>query len=251
MHNRGRRSDEAGSGLAVKEGILADLRAVEAERERRQRDPALDACVTALKAFQQRRFEHTYADLLASARYGAAARFFLAELYGPGDFSRRDTQFSRVVPALVRLFPHEVVGTVATLAGLHALTEQLDMAMAGHADTRGWTAASYVRAWQATGRAADRAAQVDRAVAVASRLDKLTRKPLLRHTLRLMRKPAQAAGLAELQHFLETGFDTFGAMGGAAEFIGLIESRERALVAFLFSEAASVESERMWNGPSS
>jgi len=50
-------------------------------------------------------------------RYGPAAHFFLEELYGPRDFADRDTQFARVVPALVRLFPREIVATVAILAG--------------------------------------------------------------------------------------------------------------------------------------
>src|SRR6058998_1604614 len=97
-------------------------------------DPAgsrqLDARVRLLKAYQQRRFARTYADLLATARYGAASRFFLEELYGPTDFDERDAQFVRVVPALVRLFSHEIIATVSTLAQLHALSETLDSTMA-------------------------------------------------------------------------------------------------------------------------
>jgi hypothetical protein len=76
-------------------------------------------------------------------------------------------------------------------------------------------------------------------VEVARRLNELTRKPLLRGSLRLMRAPARAAGLSELQRFLESGFDTFRAMGGAAEFITLVESRERALAQTLYSAGAT------------
>ena len=68
------------------ESLLKELRAVDAERARRATDPALAARVQALKAWQQRRFAHTYADLLAHPRYEAATRFFLYELYGPGDY---------------------------------------------------------------------------------------------------------------------------------------------------------------------
>ena len=67
-------------------------------------DPALAGRVQALKAYQARRFEATYGDLLAHPRYQGAARFFLEELYGPQEFAARDAQFSRIVPALVRLF---------------------------------------------------------------------------------------------------------------------------------------------------
>jgi len=224
---------------ATAEAILANLKIVADERAHRVDAPGLAVKVLALKDYQQRRFAHTYADLLTTARYGAAARFFLDELYGPSDFSRRDTQFARVVPALVRLFPSEVVQTVATLARLHALSETLDTAMADHlGNDTPITARLYIRAWQATGRVADRESQIALTLEVASHLDRLTRKPLLRNSLRLMRGPARAAGLGELQHFLENGFDTFRAMEGAQEFIGIVELREQALVSSLFQADA-------------
>lgn len=221
------------------EAILANLKVVADERTARNATPGLLEKVGALKEFQQRRFAHTYADLLGTARYGAASRFFLDELYGPNDFSRRDAQFAHVVPGLVRLFPHEVVETVASLSQLHALSETLDTTMARNLDTALMTPQRYIRAWQATDRAADRDAQITLTLEVASRLDRFTRKPLLRHSLRLMRGPARAAGLAELQQFLEVGFDTFRAMNGAGEFISIVECRERELATSLFRADAT------------
>ena len=50
----------------------------------------------------------------------------------------------------------------------------------------------------------------------------------------MMRGPAAAAGLAELQHFLEQGFDTFKAMRGAEDFLGTVREREQALASALF-----------------
>src|SRR5256885_8184051 len=118
--------------MADANSILNHLNAVDAERERRAASSGLAARVLALKTYQQRRFARTYADLLATSRYGPAARFFLEELYGPRDFTERDAQFVRVVPALVRLFPHDIVATVDTLAELHALSEMLDSETASH-----------------------------------------------------------------------------------------------------------------------
>lgn len=214
--------------------ILEHLRAVTLERERRAASPALTAKVHALKAYQQRRFSQTYADLLAAPRYAGASRFFLDELYGPKDYSERDAQFARVVPALVRLFPKEIVRTVGTLGELHALSEMLDSLAASKLESVGIDAAAYARAWQATGHAQDRERQIALTLAVGEALDRLTRNPLLRHTLHMMRGPARAAGLGELQHFLESGFDTFKAMHGARDFLSTIGSRERALAAALF-----------------
>jgi hypothetical protein len=220
--------------MSADQTILGHLQTVAVERERRAASPDLQRRVVALKAYQQRRFAHSYADLLGTARYGPAARFFLEELYGPRDYSDRDAQFARVVPALVRLFPQETVATVRTLAELHALSEVIDSLAASHLPSADITAIDYVRAWQATGRAADRERQIALTLAVGESLDRLTRNPLLRHTLRMMRGPARAAGLGELQQFLETGFDTFRAMRGAREFLDTIGARERRLAATLF-----------------
>jgi len=219
------------------DAILGHLQTVAAERARRDASPDLGASVLALKRYQQGRFGRTYADLLVSPRFGPASRFFLEELYGPRDFSQRDAQFARVVPALVKLFPDEIVATVQTLAELHALSETLDSETASHLGSARVDAAAYIAAWQATGRPSDRERQIVLTLAVGESLDVLTRNPLVRNTLRMMRGPARAAGLGELQNFLEVGFDAFRAMRGAREFLDDIGRRERALAAALFCAA--------------
>jgi hypothetical protein len=219
--------------------ILDSLRAVEQERAARRADAALAETSQAVKALQHARFSTAYGDVLALPRWSAAARFFLDDLYGPGDFTRRDAEFARVVPNLVRLFPDNIVQTVRALAELHALSEHMDTAM-GRAHVQGGAAlqvdgASYGRAWRQVGEAATRQRQIDLMLEVGRALDRYTRNPLLRHSLRLMRGPAQLAGLGELQSFLENGFDTFGAMRGASPFLELIALRETALAERLFA----------------
>lgn len=218
--------------------ITAHLDTVSRLRALRDADPVLGQRVQAIKVYQAARFARSYADLLADARHGAAARFFLDELYGPQEFSQRDAQFGRVVPALVRLFPGELVATVEQLGQLHALTEALDDAAARQLPGVPCTAAAYVQAWQAAGRAPAREEQIRLTLSIGSALDRYTRNRLMRSTLRLMRGPAQAAGLSELQAFLESGFDAFGAMRGAEAFLNTVAQRERALAAALFSPGA-------------
>jgi len=214
--------------------ILQHLGAVRVERAVRAADSVLTERVTHLKRYQQARFALTYADLLGNPRYAGAARFFLDDLYGPADFSQRDAQFTRIVPALVRLFPGEVVTTVEALTALHALSEQLDSEMSRHLDPLPVTANTYITAWRHTGQPASRHRQIDLMLDVGRALDVYTHRPLLRHSLRAMRIPARAAGLSALQAFLENGFDTFRAMRGADEFLTQIAHRERAMVASLF-----------------
>ena len=220
--------------VAGTESILHFLHQVQLQRQLRKRTPGLEAAVGWIKAYQQRRFAHTYADLLNSSRYGGAARFFLDELYGPKDFSERDAQFARVVPALVKLFPHDIVATVHTLAQLHALSESLDSAMGAALSADERSATSYVKAWQDVGRPDDREHQISLTLVLGEALDRLTGKPLLRHSLRMMRGPARAAGLQQLHTVLECGFDTFHAMRGAQDFLRTVATRERALAAALF-----------------
>lgn len=223
--------------------ILRGLQAVAAERGARAREPALAGACDAIKRYQHARFGVTYADLMAQPRYAGAAEFFLTDLYGPADFSARDDQFARIVPALVRLFPGHIVETVAELAELHALSERLDTAMgrqrlADGAGERAVSGSDYGRWWRAVGEPAARERQIQLMVSVGQALDRYTRNRLLRQSLRLMRGPAAAAGLGALQGFLERGFDTFRDMAGAQVFLDTIASRERQLAAALFAGAS-------------
>ena len=72
-------------------------------------------------------------------------------------------------------------------------------------------------------------------LSIGRALDRYTRVPMLAASLRMMRGPANAAGLGSLQQFLETGFDTFKAMRGAEEFLATVGMRERELIGSLFS----------------
>jgi hypothetical protein len=237
LHHRRRRGNAAAERTMNPNAatILSHLQSVAEERARRRADSALADRVVAIKRFQHARFAQTYADALGQPRYAAAARFFLDDLYGPRDFSERDEQFARIVGPLTRLFPAEIVGTVAHLAELHALSEMLDSAMGLAADAPAIDAARYVRAWQAVGQPEQRERQVALMLAIGYAIDRYTRNPILRHSLRLMRGPAHAAGLAALQGFLEKGFDTFRSMRGADPFLQLVAERERELIGMLFT----------------
>ncbi|EHR69358.1 hypothetical protein BurJ1DRAFT_0475 [Burkholderiales bacterium JOSHI_001] len=210
--------------------ILAELGRVDAIRAGQWLDSSLPPRVQALKAFQHQRFRHTYQDFLINPRYEKAACFFLEELYGPGDFSGRDAQFARVVPALVRLFPVSVVDTVELLSELHALSEVLDDAMARAVSRPVMSMADYASAWSSVQQLDSRQRQLSMVLALGRQLDRLTQNRLMRQSLRWMRPAARAAGLEKLQQFLERGFDGFSAMQGSEEFLAIIASREQQFI---------------------
>lgn len=202
--------------------------------------PGLARAVSDIKQLQARRFAGTYFDLLHSAQFKLATRFFLDELYSEKDYSARDAQFARIAGTLERVFPHQVVQTAVSLAQVHRLTEELDLAMAQHwmTHSEGGEAARYCRAWRAVDRRADRDTQLNTVVDIGHELDRLTRTPGLRFMLKMMRGPAHLAGMGSLQEFLETGFDTFAALGrqaqGVSAFLATVRAREAGLVDLLF-----------------
>ncbi|MGH8082360.1 MAG: FFLEELY motif protein, partial [Lysobacter sp.] len=65
-------------------------------------------------------------------------------------------------------------------------------------------------------------------------LGKALRMPGILTLLKLSRGPAKAAGLSELQGFLERGFAAFGQLGDVREFIAEIEQDERDIAQQLF-----------------
>jgi hypothetical protein len=208
-------------------------------------DPTLAASVHAVKAFQARRFAGTYSDLLASDTYRHAARFFLVELYSATrDYSDRDAQFGRIAGGLQTLFTKQVVARPAvSLAQLHLLTEELDHAMGlvwqkASMPENASPAERYLEAWRKVGHQNDRGRQLATVLTIGRDLARLTRLPGLRLVLRMMRKPAHAAGLGSLQEFLESGFDTFAGMShqtrGVETFLSVIEEREAELIDLLF-----------------
>ena len=201
--------------------------------------PAAD--LPSIKRLQAQRFQATYADLLGTARYQPATRFFLDELYGDHDFAQRDAQFGRIAGAIERLFPPAVVQLAVDMAQLHALTESLDAEMARHwcGLTETTPAARYVAAWRLTGQRSQRERQLQVVLHMGRELQQLTGKKSLRLALRMMRGPAQAAGLGALQGFLEAGFEAFGHMGGADDFLNTIATREQAWLNRLFDHAGA------------
>lgn len=220
------------------------LQAVGLLRQQHAADPPMARAGAAVKRFQARRFQATYADLLHSPRYKTAATFFLQELYSDKDYAERDQQFARIASTIAKLFPKPVVNTAAALAEVHALTEKLDDLMA-----REWLAgqaaapgsddcARYIRCWRRVGDIAARTRQLEVVLHLGHELNHLTRMFGLRTLLKMMRGPAAAAGLNSLQHFLETGFDAFANMRGADEFLRLIRDRETTWIHSLFEEDA-------------
>lgn len=190
-----------------------------------------------LKAWQGQRLAATHARLLDSPRYASAARFFLEDLYGPKDHQARDQDVARVLPKLLKVLPQSAQWTMAQALHMDALSEALDAQMTQCLRDHGalthaqdLTAEQYAQAYRLIGQAAARQEQLDLVLQIGRSLDQMTRLPMLSASLKLMKKPAELAGLAELHGFLHRGFTAFVQMKGAEEFLQRVVQAERALM---------------------
>ncbi len=194
-----------------------------------------------LREWQSERFLRTYPDLMASKRYRPAAEFFLSDLYGPKDFSRRDEELERVLPLVTRVLPASAVHTLALGMELDVLSESFDSAMtrALRAGCRSAKAdigeASYASAYRACSNRPGREAQIALLIQIGEALDHVTRKPLLKAAIALIKRPAYATGLSALHDFLDRGFHAFCNINGAGEFLDIIRTRETLILERLFA----------------
>jgi hypothetical protein len=188
-----------------------------------------------LRKWQADRLARTHADLLASAEYGDAARFFLTDLYGPADLANRDALVQRVAPIMSKMLSVHALEVIADAIELDSLSESLDADMVEALGGNIIDASAYARAYRQTGRPDDRSRQILLIEHLGASLDKLSRHRFIGSTLAMMRKPAAAAGFGDLQNLLERGYDSFRKMKTVKPFLDAVISREKAFSTALFA----------------
>jgi hypothetical protein len=204
---------------------LACLQRLHAERAT---NPILAGALDRVALWQALRLQMTYADLVAQARYVQAIDFFRTDLYGPGDFSRRDEDLARVVPLLVHMLPARTLEVFVQAVELNALSRELDRVLVAKLPRvdGAMTVSDYCRGYRRAGNFSARRRQIGLIGEVGRALDRNVGKAWVRASLAVMRKPARMAGLQSLQDLLERGVAAFRRMRGADEFLSIIQARE-------------------------
>ena len=216
--------------------IAASLRQTMAELvAARRADPEFVAAKQAVRAFQNLRFARTYADLARDPRYQNAIAFFLYELYGEADMTARDADVVRVLPVMTKMLPAVALQTIRDALAFEALAERLDSDLARWLGNTPIDDTTYAAAFVSCGQREQREKQMRYVGEIGRALDRMTRWPMVKTSLKVMRAPARAAGLQTLQEFLESGYNAFANMGGADEFVATIIRREAQIVERLFA----------------
>lgn len=81
----------------------------------------------ALVVFQAERLRRTYADFVASDRFGRMAEFFFSDVYSAKDPTERDTQFKQVYQFFRRSLGEALVHGLGELVELNDLSHTLDL----------------------------------------------------------------------------------------------------------------------------
>ncbi|HAI59864.1 MAG TPA: hypothetical protein DCM32_08305 [Xanthomonadaceae bacterium] len=191
-----------------------------------------------LRAWQAARLERSFADVLADPTMRDAGRFFLSDLYADRDFSARDRDVDRIMPIMVHLLPESMLRAARDAIELHVLSHVLDLCMVAVIERRRWRRLDterYAEAYREAGLPRLRRRQIDLVVAVGRSLDAAVQRHGVHRLLRASRLPARATGLAELQRFLERGFDAFARLGGADRFLQRVAQGEGEVSRRLFA----------------
>jgi hypothetical protein len=191
-----------------------------------------------LRAWQAARLHASFADLLDDPAQSKAAGFFFDELYGEADFSGRDDDIRRVLPAMQRLLPEQLLDTVSEVVALSALSQGFDLRLARWLDAARprvaeISVADYVAAYAAVAHPRARTRQLAQVERAGMALARAVALPGVGRLLRASRLPARVAGVAALQQFLERGFAAMADLPDGARFVRTIVGREREMAAWL------------------
>jgi len=191
-----------------------------------------------LRVWQAGRLASTYEDLRRQPRYSAAVEFFLSDLYGAEDTSRRDRDLRRAWMHFKRVLPTAALEALEHAVALDVLSAELDQAMTEQLAGGELTEAAYADAYRRVGRAGERQRQIGLLIRIGEDLDRIVRRRWIGVALRAAHGPARAAGFGDLQGFLERGFAAFRQMKGAQPLLDAIRTRETQLMDTQFGGAA-------------
>lgn len=174
-----------------------------------------------------------YDDLRGRPGYGPAIDFIITDLVGPG-IADRDRDLEKVVPIMSRTMPAGALAALATAMELNAGILEINLGISerlGNVIDEG--APISERDYCLASREVAGYQDFTRFIAMTREaglaLERIVHLPMIRPLLRTMRGPARLAGVADLQAFLEKGFETFRGVDDVPEFLDIIETRMAAV----------------------
>lgn len=190
----------------------------------------LTPMLRALEAFQVRRLQRDFADLIAEPQYHKLGAFFFGELYAARDFSERNASAHRL-HEMLRVVPGVRVASIDRAVRLMDLTAALD-----HAVARRLVASNvglpldeprYELAYHEADAYGERLEQLQLIVTTMHDLHGLARVPLMAWHMRQIRPLADNLGFGSLARFLVNGLESVRPVHDVERFTSTLYSREK------------------------
>lgn len=191
-----------------------------------------------LRIWQAARLARTYDDLRRDPYCADAIAFFVGDLCGLADHTRRDQDLARAAETLKRTLPQGALEVLGSALELQVLTAQLDQAMVAQLGPGPLSWPTYAAAYRAVDRAAARKRQIEIVLEIGQDLEHLVRREWIALALRAARIPVRLAGFGALHDFLDRGFSAFRKLRDPRRLLSAIEDRESRLSAALFGGAS-------------
>jgi hypothetical protein len=170
-----------------------------------------------------------YDDLRDRPGYDAAIDFIISDLVGPG-IADRDRDLERVVPVMSRMLPAKALRALALAMELNARILGINLGIESALREKiaagdGITERDYCLATRGATNFDEFKELIGMTREAGLSLEHIVGMPMIRPMLRAMRGPARLAGFADLQAFLEKGFQTFIALDDVHTFLDVMEAR--------------------------
>ena len=186
-----------------------------------------------LRAFQRGRLLHTHRDLFADEQLREGLEFLLDDIYGGRELAPVAREIRRALPKAMRLLPERVMATSASALEAAILTQELDEALVdilGERLDEPLEIAEYTDAYRVAGGEPARRRQLILVAALGHHIDRYVRSRAIQVTFRLVRRPAHAAGFANLYDFMDRGFRVMKPVPSVGRLLERVAARETVIL---------------------
>jgi hypothetical protein len=183
-----------------------------------------------LQTFQSERLRRDHADLAVDPQYQAIGEFFFTEMYGPRDFSNRDSQARRLLQ-FVNVIPGLTLRDVEPALSLLDLSNRLDdevIACLVELDAPlTFDEHSYERAYRLADNYDLRHEQLELVRTALYNVHHTAHNPLIRLTLERTSGLAERLGMADIHTFLRKGHEAIQPVRDIYRFVETVYVREK------------------------
>lgn len=188
-----------------------------------------------VKVYQIKHIEADNQDFIKDFNAKGALNFFLEEIYGTKDLSKRDEEVERFISTMEKLISKDTLEVIFNAVNLNLITETLDNQMAEQL-SENFTQEEYQSAYLKTSKSL-REEQVDIVEKLGNSLSSLVKIPFLGMLMKTMTIPAKAQNVYNLHLFLQKGLEVFKSTKNSNAIINTVANREKAYINSMYSKS--------------